>query len=135
MTEDLIARLSELAEKITPGPWVASSATTAVRIETDAPGWANDGWNITPELLGPDSEANAEFIALVRNALPTILSALAERDRMLNLEHVKAVAAKVVQDACETDPADPEHPNTIMISTDDLEMIVRQALEPSHAQS
>jgi hypothetical protein len=41
----------------------------------------------------------------------------------------KAIAAAVVQSACETDPADPEHPDTILISCEDLESHVRMHVE------
>lgn len=41
----------------------------------------------------------------------------------------KAIAASVVQSACETDPADPEHPDTVCIEVADLETIVRAAVE------
>lgn len=41
----------------------------------------------------------------------------------------KAIAAAVVQSACESPPADHEHPDTILISTEDLETIVRVAVE------
>lgn len=41
----------------------------------------------------------------------------------------KNIAAAAVQSACESDPADPEHPDTICISTDDFETIVRCAVE------
>lgn len=44
-------------------------------------------------------------------------------------QDAKAIAASVVQSACETDPADADHPNTILICTDDLETIVRNAVE------
>jgi hypothetical protein len=47
----------------------------------------------------------------------------------LTLASIKAVAAGVVQSACETDPADPDHPDTILITTGDLETIVRARLE------
>lgn len=40
----------------------------------------------------------------------------------------KAIAAAVVQAACETDPADAEHPDTILIRTGDLEAAVRDVL-------
>lgn len=41
----------------------------------------------------------------------------------------KAIAAAVVQSACETDPADPDHPETILISCEDLESLVRTHVE------
>ena len=37
----------------------------------------------------------------------------------------KAIAAAVVLEVCEGDPADPEHPDTVTITTGDLETIVR----------
>ena len=43
-------------------------------------------------------------------------------------DQIKRIAAAVVQSACETDPADPDHPDTILITTDDLEIIVRNAV-------
>lgn len=45
------------------------------------------------------------------------------------VREAKAIAAAVLQSACETDPADPEHPDTIMITCDDLESIVRMHVE------
>jgi hypothetical protein len=41
----------------------------------------------------------------------------------------KTIAVEVLQSACETDPADPEHPDTIMITCGDLESIVRLKVE------
>ncbi len=41
----------------------------------------------------------------------------------------KTIAAAVVQSACETDPADPEHPDTILIACADLESLVRMHVE------
>ena len=55
----------ELAGKTTKGPIVASDQNSigTWRIESDAPGYPNDGWVVCSELLGPDAEANAAFIA------------------------------------------------------------------------
>lgn len=41
----------------------------------------------------------------------------------------KAVAASVVQSVCETEPANPDHPDTVIIEVTDLETIVRVAIE------
>ena len=41
----------------------------------------------------------------------------------------KEIAASALQAACEADPADPEHPDTVMLTTGDLETIVRCAVE------
>lgn len=43
-------------------------------------------------------------------------------------EQIKLIAAEVVQGACETDPADADHPDTILITTGDLEAVVRTAV-------
>lgn len=43
----------------------------------------------------------------------------------------KEIAASALQTACETDPADPEHPDTVMLTTGDFETIVRLAIENS----
>jgi hypothetical protein len=50
-----------------------------------------------------------------------------ERARELDAK-AKAIAASVVQSACETDPADPEHLDTVCIGVADLETIVRAAV-------
>lgn len=42
---------------------------------------------------------------------------------------VKTIAAAALQAACESDPADPEHPDTICITTGDFEAIVRGEIE------
>lgn len=59
---------------------------------------------------------------------------LAQQPRATEAEPVawkqaKVIAAAVVQSACETDPADHEHPDTIAISTGDLEQIIRSVVE------
>lgn len=54
---------------------------------------------------------------------------------MTDWKDAKAIAAVVVQTACETDPADVDHPDTIFISTHDLEEIVRSAVENHFEQS
>jgi hypothetical protein len=41
----------------------------------------------------------------------------------------EAIAASVVRSACETDPADYHHPNAVVITMDDLEVIVRNTVE------
>lgn len=41
----------------------------------------------------------------------------------------KAVAEAVLQSACETDPADPEHPDTVILTCGDLESLVRFHVE------
>lgn len=41
----------------------------------------------------------------------------------------RAVAADIVQGACETDPADPDHPDTVCITVSDLEWIARDRVE------
>ena len=41
----------------------------------------------------------------------------------------KEIAASALQTACEIDPADPDHPDTVMLTTSDLETIVRCAVE------
>lgn len=58
----------------TKGPWVASDHHSGIgwRIETDAPGYHNDGWVIASEMLGPDAANNARLIA----AAPELLEAL-----------------------------------------------------------
>lgn len=43
----------------------------------------------------------------------------------------KEIAASALKTACETDPADPEHPDTVMLTTGDFETIVRLAIENS----
>lgn len=50
-----------------------------------------------------------------------------EREREM-VAKAKAIAASVVQSACETDPADPGHPDTVCIDVADLEAIVRTAV-------
>ncbi len=40
----------------------------------------------------------------------------------------KAVVNKIIMDACESDPADPDHPDAILIYKVDLEIIVREAI-------
>jgi hypothetical protein len=49
----------------TPGPWVASNDHSGEgwRIESDAPGYPNDGWVVCPDMFGPDARANAHLIA------------------------------------------------------------------------
>lgn len=58
---------------ITDGPWIANidHSGTGWRIETDAPGYPNDGWVIA-ELHGPDAAANAKAMA----ALPELVDVL-----------------------------------------------------------
>lgn len=46
----------------------------------------------------------------------------------------KEIAASAVLSACETDPANPDDPDTIMLTTGDLELIVRGAVE-SYAEA
>lgn len=41
----------------------------------------------------------------------------------------RPVAASALQTACETDPADPDHPDAILLTTGDFETIVRCAIE------
>ena len=43
--------------------------------------------------------------------------------------YAKAIAADALLAACEGEPADPDHPNTISITTDDFETVVRCAVE------
>ncbi len=72
-----------LVERITPGPFVAANPHGPWRVETDAPGWPNEGWVPVSELLGPDAEANAEFIAFCFTHAPKIAEALGERDAVI----------------------------------------------------
>lgn len=58
------------------------------------------------------------YAALPTEATPVVLRA-------------KEIAASALQTACETDPADPEHPDTVMLTTGDFETIVRLAIENS----
>jgi len=55
----------------TPGPWAFNDE--AHRIESDAPGYPNDGWAIC-ELMGQDIIGNARLIA----AAPDMLAALTD---------------------------------------------------------
>ena len=62
---------------------------------------------------------------VARHRLATRQSA----EPVMRLADVKAIGASALQSACETDPADPEHPDTICITTADFEVTVRCALE------
>jgi len=42
---------------------------------------------------------------------------------------IKEICAAVVLAACESDPSDPEHPDTLTITTEDLDTIVRSSVE------
>lgn len=69
--------------KFTPGPWVANnfhSGHSEWRVETDAPGYHNNGWHIAVEIPGPDAEHNARLMA----AAPELLEALTEALRELH---------------------------------------------------
>ena len=102
--QKLSARLSALAEKATKGPWRAHDHNGMARVGGDPAEWVGYAWvgRIMPE-SGPNGEfdagflqtdrrkdglqsyrENAEFdVALVTallNALPTIISALQEKD-------------------------------------------------------
>lgn len=68
----------------TAGPWVASDHHSGIgwRIETDAPGYHNDGWIIASEMLGPDAADNARVMAAapeLLEALEAVCSAAAKR--------------------------------------------------------
>lgn len=49
--------------------------------------------------------------------------------RNVTFRDAKDIAAAVVQSACESDPAPTDHPNTIQINVDELEVIVRVSVE------
>ena len=51
----------------------------------------------------------------------------AERERAR--VDAKAIAHDVVQSVCETDPADPENPNTVLVAMQDLYDIVQAEIE------
>lgn len=85
---------------ITDGPWIANidHSGSGWRIETDAPGYPNDGW-IIADMLGPDAASNAQAIA----ALPELLKLVREMegyakdfhtlvDRSGNFLHAETVA-------------------------------------------
>lgn len=61
-------RDAETRAEATAGPWIASdeNPTGNWRVETDAPGWPNDGW-IIATFEGPDAEANAKLVASLVN--------------------------------------------------------------------
>jgi hypothetical protein len=67
---------------------------------------------------------SAENIAAELNRL-----AAPRPTQVAETREAKVIAAAVLQSACETDPADPEHPNTIMITCEDLESLVRMHVE------
>lgn len=60
---------------------------------------------------------------------PPTPSREASEEKVIALDEIKAIAANAVQAACEADIADPGHPNTIAISVDEFEAIVRCAVE------
>jgi hypothetical protein len=69
--------------------------------------------------------------SLASHTIPGMRDAVLEASRAL-AARVKAIAARVVQDVCEQDPADPDHPDTASISVGDLETIIIQALDNAH---
>ena len=73
-TPDL-AELRRLAEAATPGPWAARYGVS----------WEARVCATTGSLADVDSTANAELIAAAVNALPGLLDAAAERDRLARL--------------------------------------------------
>lgn len=83
----LAKTFAALVERITPGPFVAANPHGPWRVETDAPGYPNDGWVPVSELLGPDAEANAEFIAFCFTHAREIAEALGERERIVAYIH------------------------------------------------
>ena len=81
----------------------------------------------TPGPIG----ARSRIIAADQAAARVIATALEARDArpIMKLADMKEIAASALQTACESDPADPEHPDTICITTGDFETIVRCAVE------
>lgn len=63
-----------LAAARTAGPWIASNAhhgPTFWRVETDAPGYPNDGYVIA-DFHGPDAEANSKLAASALSLLEAL---------------------------------------------------------------
>lgn len=83
MSEQELARWQELCHRATPGPWEAISQEEKLWYVAFAPVQAPDGtWG-----RGDTTWMNrptAEFIAMVRNLLPDLLDAIAERDGIIH---------------------------------------------------
>lgn len=86
----------------TPGPWVASDHHSGMgwRIETDAPGYHNDGWIIASEMLGPDAADNARLIAAAPDLLEALEAIMGERwSPAGRSEHVSDLARAAIAKA------------------------------------
>lgn len=109
--------------------------------------WSDDGqhirkWSRLPFESGQclyshpapptDDVGDISFEAMALEHLSELRAKLSTGDAV---RKAKAIAAAVVQSACESDPADPEHPNTIAITCDDLECIVRTHVELAYERA
>ncbi len=74
--------------------------------------------------------AYSGYMGATGNHARAIYAAIAAmRGEPVAMMGAKEISAAALLAACESDPADPEHPDTICITTGDLETIVRCAVE------
>lgn len=95
MTREERKRLRELVDKATPGPWTEEPLNALLRFgrKQDGPWCDHDG-------VCPD-DADAEFIAAARTAVPALLDALERSERKLsNQEALEAHFYRQFKDLC-----------------------------------
>ena len=85
------------------------------------------GWEALRKRCCADPEGAKRCVMVSREDFAAAIAAM--RGEPVAMMGAKEISAAALLAACESDPADPEHPDTICITTGDLETIVRCAVQ------